>query len=159
MHLAKPHMHPFLSLRSFPSVALWNTSNVRLTDNVPLSFFSNKITECFLFPCPLSSRWLTVWWSWICACRQCLELLNISGLPRCKPLVRESLLRWVFSFCRLPTASSCCCSCKFLSSALRIMTNSVQITLIFTPEVCNRLTIVSLFQDSLLHLPGNKVDC
>ena len=59
----------------------WNSSNVRLTDDGPLSSFQGRLSSTsVLFPSTLlSSRRSMVWCPWLNA----RQLLNTSDLPRC----------------------------------------------------------------------------
>ena len=88
--LGKVHMHSTPSLRSFPTVAFETVPVFVWLTMAPSRPFKE---DCLALPLstPLSSRWLIVWCSWLCACRQCLKFLNTSDLPRCKPFVMVAL--------------------------------------------------------------------
>ena len=70
---------------------LWNSSNVHLTDNGLLSHPFKEDRLALPFSTPLSSRWSIMWCPWLCDHRNCLNLLNISDLPRTNPLVKVAL--------------------------------------------------------------------
>ena len=71
---------------------LWNNSNVRLTDDGPLSSSQGRLSSASSFHASLLlSRRSMVWCPWLRVRRWCLKLLNTSDLPRSKPLVRVAL--------------------------------------------------------------------
>ena len=68
--LGKPHMRSTPSLRSFPTFAFWNGSNVRSDWRWPSLVLLRKIVCLALHhSTPLSSRRSMVWCPWLCACR------------------------------------------------------------------------------------------
>ena len=83
-------------LRSFPNVA-FEMVPVFIWLTMALSHPFKE--DCLVFPLsmPLSSRWSMVLCHWLCACRKCLKLLNISDLVRSKPLVRVALPTSIFA--------------------------------------------------------------